>query len=132
MNAALGPKSKTEVPKEDFIMDLHNTTANTGVLLCFHEEDAFSLEVAAYLHHRNPAIRAAFWPPGDQPFLPTLARSGMTVEIGPVAHSTVSFAVMRQAEIVFKQAIEYIEKHNASLGRQEAQENLQGEEFAVG
>ena len=117
MNKELGPKSKTEAAAEDFIMDLHNTTANTGILLCFHEEDGFSLELAAYLRGKNPSIRAAFWPPGDQPFLPTVARSGMTVEIGPVAHSTVDYSVMHQAKVVVEEAIRYFELHNANVRR---------------
>ncbi len=33
-------------PATDFIFDLHNTTSNTGTLLCFHPDDVFALRLA--------------------------------------------------------------------------------------
>ena len=162
--------------------DLHNTTSNTGTLLCFHPDDTFALRLAAHLHYQvpsprlcwralpsrksrrahvdfvwelldigmaagsfaaagvfsaalrserssstpppssrlpcphvaasilsaraashhlpaphrvhaacaqDPTIVMCMWPPGDRALLPTVGSGGMTVEIGPLAHSTV-------------------------------------------
>ena len=42
------------------------------------------IELAAHLQRRLPAIRIVFWAKqrDEQPTLPTVARSGMTVEVG--------------------------------------------------
>eukprot|EP00510_Aplanochytrium_minuta_P002455 CAMPEP_0184022352 /NCGR_PEP_ID=MMETSP0954-20121128/10555_1 /TAXON_ID=627963 /ORGANISM="Aplanochytrium sp, Strain PBS07" /LENGTH=344 /DNA_ID=CAMNT_0026304711 /DNA_START=147 /DNA_END=1181 /DNA_ORIENTATION=+ len=108
---ALGPKSSMN-PKSDFIFDLHNTTANTGKLLCFHEEDGFALEVAAFLKSVDPNITAVHWPSGDVPFLPSIARSGMTVEVGPVAHSTFKTPIYNETKALIANALDYIDLHN--------------------
>ncbi|CAK9068637.1 Probable aspartoacylase [Durusdinium trenchii] len=110
VDAQLGPKFDN--PKTDMIFDLHNTTSNCGVLLCFHKDDTFSREVAAYLRQYDPEICTVFWPQDDPPYLPTVARSGMTVEVGPQAHSTVRAAIYERTRKLIHRALDYIELHN--------------------
>ena len=55
VDAQLGPKNAA-APAADFIFDLHNTTSNTGTLLCFHPDDIFALRVASHLHAFDPSI----------------------------------------------------------------------------
>ena len=99
----------------DFCFDLHNSTSNTGVLLCMHQKDALAHEIAAYLFSLDNKIRVAHWSgSGDQPYLPSLTKSGMTVEIGPVMHGTVNYSLMEKAKHVLVQALAYLEfKHQA-------------------
>eukprot|EP00511_Aplanochytrium_stocchinoi_P002461 CAMPEP_0204823186 /NCGR_PEP_ID=MMETSP1346-20131115/1285_1 /ASSEMBLY_ACC=CAM_ASM_000771 /TAXON_ID=215587 /ORGANISM="Aplanochytrium stocchinoi, Strain GSBS06" /LENGTH=340 /DNA_ID=CAMNT_0051949735 /DNA_START=125 /DNA_END=1147 /DNA_ORIENTATION=+ len=111
LDELLGPKA-SQSPSTDFIFDLHNSTANTGRLLCFHEDDDFAFEVAAYLKSCDPQITAVHWPSGDVPFLPTVARSGMTVEVGPVAHSTLKTAIYNKTKDLISNALDYIDLHN--------------------
>jgi len=112
VDKALGPKFSTE-PFADMVFDLHNTTANCGVLLCFHKDDDFAREVAAYLKYFvDSEICTVYWPQDDPPFLPTIGRSGMTVEVGPVAHSTVSAAIYERTKKLLQHALDYIELHN--------------------
>lgn len=113
LNALLGPKGKDA--QVDFVMDLHNSTANTGLMLCFHDEDLLAMEVGAYLHKLDNSVKLVHWPSGDQPFLPTVAKSGMTVEIGPVAHGTANSIMMEKARNVIVHALDYLNALNAEI-----------------
>ena len=126
INARLGPKDASN-PRADVVFDLHNTTANTGVLLCMSPDDAFAHQLAAHAAARHDArVRVANWshaPDGcDHPFLPSLGRSGMTVEVGAVAHSTVHGALVARTVGVVEAMLDYIELHNRCLGGGEAAE----------
>ena len=98
----------------DMCFDLHNSTSNTGILLCMHTKDALAHEVAAYLTSLDDCIRIAHWVgTGDQPYLPNLFKSGMTVEIGPVTHGLVDYRILEKARRVLFQALAYLE-HKAT------------------
>ena len=114
VDAALGPKCSPN-PAADFILDLHNTTSNTGTLLCFHPDDEFALRVAAHLHHHDPAIRMCLWPGGDRALLPTVGRGGMTVEVGPLAHSTVDAKLLQHTMQLIHRVLDFIDDHNTRL-----------------
>merc|ERR1711998_417611 len=53
IDAQLGPKD-SENPAADLVLDLHNTTANTGFLLLMAPFDDFSHLVGAYLMSMDP------------------------------------------------------------------------------
>jgi hypothetical protein len=107
----LGPKHSCS-PKTDFIFDLHNTTSNTGTLLCFHPDDKFALALAAHLLSQDPSIVMCQWPPGDRGLLPTVARAGMTVEVGAVSHSTVNSRLLLQTMTLVERGLDFIEMWN--------------------
>jgi succinylglutamate desuccinylase len=109
LNALLGPKGN---PKVDFIFDLHNTTSNTGMMLCFHQTDSLAREVASHLNRVDPKVRLVHWPKGDQPFLPTIGRSGVTVEFGPVAHGTVHSPSVERVFNLLMHGLEYLDRLN--------------------
>jgi aspartoacylase len=112
----LGPKSGAN-PRCDLILDLHSTTANTGVLLCLHPRDAFAMQLAAHLRSLEPSIRVGLWPDEDDvSLLPTVARSGLTIEVGACAHSTVVFELLAKMRKVVHDALSYIDLHNACVG----------------
>ena len=113
LNQELGPKGAHS--KTDYVLDLHNTTANTGVLLCFHRNDALSRELLGHLRRLDPSIRAAFWDFDDPPFLPSIGRlGGMTVEAGPVAHGTLNTRIMSRVRRLLDEVQDYLECLNAS------------------
>ena len=109
LNEILGPKGNSKV---DFIFDLHNSTSNTGMMLCFHHTDTLAREVAAHLNRLDPKVRLVYWPTGDQPFLPTVGRSGVTVELGPVAHGTVHMPSVERVFNLVMNGLDYLERLN--------------------
>jgi len=114
IDAQLGPKFD-ENPAMDLILDLHNTTANCGVLLCFHKEDLFAKQIAAYLKHFDPEICSNYWSEDDPPYLPTVGRSGMTLEVGPLPHSTVRAEIYDRTLRLIQRVLDYVEMHNTHL-----------------
>ena len=61
--------------------------------------------MAAFLYSKDPLIKSMLWTSfsedGDVPYLPSVARSGLTLEVGPVAHSTTKAkSLQRTKEIV--------------------------------
>lgn len=115
IDGLLGPK-RSASPRCDLILDLHSTTSNTGVLLCLHPRDTFALQLAAHLSSLDPSIRVALWPDDDDvPLLPTCARSGLTIEVGACAHSTVVFSLLARTRRLVLDALAYVELHNACV-----------------
>ena len=58
--ALLGPKL-SQNPAADFIIDIHCTTASTGVALMMAPNDAFAHEVGNYLMELDPAVVIVEW-----------------------------------------------------------------------
>lgn len=110
VNRLLGPKGNN--PKMDFILDLHNTTANTGVVIFFHPKDLLSLEIASYLTTVDSEVRIGFWKDEENPFLPTIGRSGMTFEVGPCPWNTVQAESLLRTKRLVKAALNYIHFRN--------------------
>jgi len=117
LDALLGPKA-SQNPNTDFIFDIHSSTSNTGILLCCHPDDKFAWQVVAFLQQKHPDISACLWADGEVPLLPSLARSGMTVEVGPIAHSTANSALYHRTKEVLKDALQYIELHNTWVAQE--------------
>lgn len=111
LDALLGPKSSTN-PITDLILDFHSTTSNTGFLMCCHPQDKFGLQLVAHLQSKYPYISASLWADCEMPLLPTIARSGITVEVGPISHSTSNSALYQETRRILHDALSYIELHN--------------------
>jgi len=115
INQLLGPKGMDTPNRYDMIFDLHNTTANTGILLLFHRSDILSLQIAEYLSKLYSNVRVCLWRDQDQPLLPTVAYSGMTVEVGPVAHGCINSKLYLETKNVISSALDFIEQHNKAF-----------------
>ena len=136
INAQLGPKASPD-PSADIVFDLHNTTANSGFLLLMAPgvmqqnirtprsitnrlncscQDDFSHLVAAHLMKHDPEVRVCQW--SDKPdwaLCPSVGRSGMTVEVGPIPHSTAEAEWFQITKKHVLRALDFIETHNAGL-----------------
>eukprot|EP01006_Ploeotia_vitrea_P001025 TRINITY_DN104074_c0_g1_i1.p1 TRINITY_DN104074_c0_g1~~TRINITY_DN104074_c0_g1_i1.p1 ORF type:complete len:325 (-),score=34.34 TRINITY_DN104074_c0_g1_i1:123-1097(-) len=114
INQLLGPKGTQSAT--DYILDLHNTTSKTGILLCYHPQDTLSQEIAAYLQSQNKSVKVNLWCPdkdGDVGFLPSIGRlGGMTVEVGDCAHGTTRATVVNAMIDVVTTVLRYLEKRN--------------------
>ena len=111
LDLLLGPKSSPD-PKTDLILDFHSTTSNTGILLCCHPQDAFALQLVTFLQSRYQKISVSLWSDCEVPLLPTIARSGITVEVGPISHSTSNSALYQETKRILLDALYYTELHN--------------------
>lgn len=115
IDGLLGPKSSPN-PQCDLVLDLHSTTSNTGVLLCLHPRDTFAMQLAAHLASLDPTIKVALWPDEDDvALLPTVSRSGLTIEVGACAHSTIVFTLLARTRQIVRDALAYVELHNACI-----------------
>jgi succinylglutamate desuccinylase len=116
LNELLGPKRSAE-PRADFIIDLHNSTAATGVALMLAPQDAFAHEVASYLMDLDPTVVVVEWTDGkpDYALLPTIGRSGMTFEVGPCPWGCLVGELYAQSRRLILAALDYIEAHNLAL-----------------
>jgi len=121
LDALLGPKG-SETPRTDFIIDLHNSTSNTGVTICCHPNDQFALQVAAHLITRYapqvevqacPPISIALWGKEEAPFLPSISRSGITFEVGPVSHGTVVASLYQHTKDMVFEILSYLQVHSS-------------------
>ena len=111
LDLLLGPKCLPN-PKSDLILDFHSTTSNTGILLCCHPQDKFSLQVIAHLQLTYPQLNASLWADSDVPLLPSIARSGITFEVGPISHSTSNAELYFKTKILLNETLHYLEMHN--------------------
>lgn len=116
INQLLGPKT-SPTPVCDYILDLHNTTAATGVALLMHPRDKFSQELAAYLQSIDSTVRVALWADRDVMLLPSVGRSGMTFEVGPVPCGCLNAVQYKQSETLVKAAMTYMTAHNNARKR---------------
>ena len=111
LDLLLGPKCSPN-PKSDLILDFHSTTSNTGILLCCHPQDKFSLQVIAHLQLTYPHINASLWADSEVPLLPSIARSGITFEVGPISHSTSNAELYFKTKNLLNETLHYLEMHN--------------------
>jgi succinylglutamate desuccinylase len=122
LNELLGPKSSVD-PAADLIIDLHNTTANTGVALMLPADDEFAVELGSYLQSFDPTVRMVCWTPvaatltGDWGLLPSIGRSGMTFEVGATPWGAVNPKKYEQSRTLLLAALDYVEMHNTMLTR---------------
>lgn len=75
----------------DFILDLHTTTSNMGPTVILTHLDEASIRAACWLKENNPelVIIVSSRAGSDCPYTTSMASSGLTVEIGPVANNVV-------------------------------------------
>lgn len=117
INCLIGPKT-SPTPVADVVLDLHNTTASTGVALFLHPRDKFAQELAAYLQQLGtPPVRVAFWADRDVVLLPSVGRSGMTLEVGPVSIGCLDAKLYNDSRVVIDAALAYMKAHNLARKR---------------
>ena len=116
INMILGPK-KSSSPVADLIIDLHNTTANTGVALMMSPKDELSHAIGSYLASKDDTVRVVNWTAGkeDYPMLPTIGRHGMTFEVGGVPWGCVDAAQFQQSLTLLMHLLDYVDAHNKAL-----------------
>lgn len=86
----------------DFLLDLHNTTSNMGLALILSRaealDDPLMRQLCAHLQKSDPLVSVYFMPNAsdNNPYLPSVAKRDLTLEVGPLAHGTLG------AELFFR------------------------------
>lgn len=115
VDAALGPKS-AESPKCDLIIDLHNTTANTGVALLMAPDDQFAHEIGHHLMGLDDSVRVVEWnDQPDWPLCPSIGRSGLTFEVGACPWGCIEPALFQKSRRLVLALLDYVDQHNALI-----------------
>ena len=117
LNSILGPKGSTTAA--DLIIDLHNTTANTGVALMMSPKDELGHAIAAHLVTLDPQVRVCNWNANqeDWPMLPSVGKHGMTFEVGAVPWGVIDGAIYQQTRQLVLAALDYVEAHNIAVAQ---------------
>eukprot|EP01064_Diplonema_japonicum_P023123 TRINITY_DN33574_c0_g1_i1.p1 TRINITY_DN33574_c0_g1~~TRINITY_DN33574_c0_g1_i1.p1 ORF type:complete len:304 (+),score=53.53 TRINITY_DN33574_c0_g1_i1:36-947(+) len=111
LDQLLGPK-RSETPAFDLVIDLHNTTSPSGLALMMHPDDRFSHELGAHLTTIDTDVKIVNWANKDPRVLPSIARSGFTLEVGPVPWGVVDMGLFESTKKALLACLDYINRHN--------------------
>lgn len=106
--AQLGPKDQ---PKQDFIIDMHTTTANMGITLVLNSDCAWALRGAAYVkqHMADVTVMSKTTDQMEDTFLISLGRHrGIIVEVGPVPQGVLNGVVFEQTRMVVGHLLDFL------------------------
>lgn len=124
INQLLGPKSSANT---DLILDVHTSTANMGTTVILQSSSPFQMQLAAHVQSALPgvflyAISAEAYTGGsDQPFLPSIAETGIGLEFGPIPNGILRHDLINRAYAATLACLEFIDQANrgsAPLPRQ--------------
>eukprot|EP00601_Ochromonadales_sp_CCMP2298_P011015 CAMPEP_0173261066 /NCGR_PEP_ID=MMETSP1142-20121109/25946_1 /TAXON_ID=483371 /ORGANISM="non described non described, Strain CCMP2298" /LENGTH=600 /DNA_ID=CAMNT_0014195919 /DNA_START=86 /DNA_END=1888 /DNA_ORIENTATION=+ len=125
LNALLGPKTLHygEPTGADFIIDLHSSTSNLGLMLILSSvsNDCTSNGVANYLDQQSSAaadkirIASIDLPKASYFGLDSLAPSGMAIEVGPLAHGSMDCSLLEHTRRLVLCALDYLEERNLAI-----------------
>lgn len=115
MDQILGPKN-SDNPRCDLTIDLHNTTAATGICLLMAPDDDFSHAIAHYLMSLDSSVRVVDWDKKpDWALCASVSRSGMTFEVGPCPWGCLVPDTFIQSVKLVEAALDYVENHNKQI-----------------
>lgn len=115
INQLLGPKGDA---KTDLILDIHTSTANMGTTVILQSSSPFQMQLAAHVQSALPgvsiyAISAEAYTGGsDQPFLPSIAETGIGLEFGPIPNGILRHDLVNRSYAATLACLEYIELAN--------------------
>jgi aspartoacylase len=112
LNQAIGPKGR---PQHDLVIDLHTSTSNCGAMIILVDDNAFNLRLAAYLSVHVPSAKIHYIPPvagGDQPYLASICRRSLTVEVGPIPQGVVREDIFSLSRQMVTHALDYAHQVN--------------------
>jgi len=111
-NLAFGPKYE---PTRDLVIDIHNTTSNMGPTLIILQSDEFHQKMAQYVKTNMPEAtiliedHIAY---RQHPYLCTIGRTGIMIEVGPQPQGVLRPAAYLQTEEMTKLIITFCDLWN--------------------
>lgn len=110
INNQLGQK---ENAKTDFIVDLHNTTSNMGACLMLLGSNVFNKRMGGYVKSQMPNAVILFQDYAKEyPFLISMAKHGVTVEVGPQHQAVLRHDILNLMEEMTGHILDYVELAN--------------------
>jgi len=122
INAELGPKGPTA--SADFVIDMHTTTANMGCTIIVNSYSTLAVRVAAYLSKVWGTYDAELPPTShafhvylhdvsqdDAPYLCSVGRDGITIEVGPTPQGLVRADCVATTERALCLILRYLNLH---------------------
>ncbi len=103
-----------DLQQVDFLLDLHNTTANMGCTIILSDpavkQDPLILQLCAHLCQIDPRVMLYYMPfnEDDSPYLPSQAKRDLTIEVGPMAHGTLKADLYQLTQSVTAAALEFL------------------------
>lgn len=100
----------------DFAIDQHGTDSNAGLMLILDSLDCFTLKLAAYLSCKQPELKvySSAASGRSQDSLRSIARYGVGIEVGPVAHGTLHAELFQKTEVLVCAILDYLERYNSN------------------
>lgn len=95
--------------KFDFLLDLHTTTSNMGLTIFINSSDIFSIKAACFLQEKFPEIVLikTLNLNEDSPYTVAMAKSGLIIEVGPVANNVVSADLVLKTYEMIKELLAF-------------------------
>jgi aspartoacylase len=112
LNLAFGPKYQ---PSRDLVIDIHNTTSNMGPTLIILQSDEFHQKMAQYVKANMPEaiiLIEDHIPYKQHPYLCTIGKTGIMLEVGPQPHSVLRPAAYLQTEQMTKLVVTFCDLWN--------------------
>lgn len=115
LNRLLGPKASSQA--FDFVLDLHNTTANMGACCILDSaHNVFAMHLCRHLQMRSPDTRCRVYQykkPGAESYsVDSVARNGMGLELGPQPQGVLRADVFARMRTLVAQSLDFIELFN--------------------
>lgn len=103
----------------DFTIDMHSSTSNMGIMavLCAGTNDLTALRLAHHLQQHVPELRIAIFPNTKKSSfsVDSITPSGISFEIGPLAHGCVSHTWIRITQQLVDLSLDFLHNRNALL-----------------
>lgn len=119
VDAKLGPKGCPSDEGVDFVIDLHSSSSNTGLMAMISaaDHDCVAVRLAHHLQLAIPGLRitTTVGEKKDSPSLDSIAPTGLAFEVGPLTHGTINHALMSSTRDLILKSLDYIEARNLAL-----------------
>ncbi|XP_047373114.1 N-acyl-aromatic-L-amino acid amidohydrolase (carboxylate-forming) [Sciurus carolinensis] len=141
LDQLLGPKASGSDQAFDFVLDLHNTTANMGTCLIVNgSHNIFAMHLSHHLKLQFPEVpcRVFLHQPlqsaaPESNTLDSVAKNGMTVELGPQPQGVLRADVFSRMRALVASALDFMELFNQGTAfpafEMEVYRNLGSEDF---
>ncbi|XP_037695075.1 N-acyl-aromatic-L-amino acid amidohydrolase (carboxylate-forming) isoform X2 [Choloepus didactylus] len=115
LNQLLGPKASGRA--FDFVLDLHNTTANMGTcLIAEAPHNVFAMHLCRHLQLQSPELPCRvflYQMPGEESFtVDSVAKNGMALELGPQPQGVLRADLFSRMRSLVAAALDFIELFN--------------------
>jgi len=121
----LGPKSISDPSAVDFIIDLHSTTSDVGLvsMISASDYDPLALYVASKIGTKLEAagvtaphrVTTTDGTKQDSWSVDSISHSGISFEVGPLSHGTLNYSLYNQTAKMVHAALDIIEERNQIL-----------------